>query len=354
MNPMRELLLDIAAQLFAAAPEPAVQEAVEEGQFPGELWREIDENGLPSALLPEEEGGAGVGLADAMAVLRVAGAFALPLPLLETTLGRWFLSRSGLEVPAGPLALAVGGGPSWTLASQPRGGGAVSGPFTVAWPGSTVATVAVVLGSEGPHVARLEPAGVEEVTARNMAGEPELKVTASRAVAIQEMAPAPEGLGPGEVLLTAACARAVMLAGAMDRVLDLTLEHARGRVQFGRPIGRFQAIQQQIAVMASEVAAVGVAADEAALRLERSDGALDVAVAKARASEAAARVAKVAHQVHGAIGYTREHVLHRFTRRLWMWRDEYGDEAYWQGEVGRRALAAGGDGLWDLVVGEAK
>jgi acyl-CoA dehydrogenase len=76
-----------------------------------------------------------------------------------------------------------------------------------------------------------------------------------------------------------------------------------------------------------------------------------VAVAKARAGEAAGKVAEVVHQVHGAMGFTQEHPLHFATRRLWSWRDEFGNEAYWQERIGRLVCARGGDALWPLLVG---
>jgi acyl-CoA dehydrogenase len=127
-------------------------------------------------------------------------------------------------------------------------------------------------------------------------------------------------------------------------------------VQFGRPIGKFQAVQQQLALAAAEVAAAGAAASAAASTAER-DGftaastAFAVAAAKARAGEAAGEVARIAHQVHGAIGFTREHDLRLLTARLWAWRDEDGNEAHWQAELGATVLAAGADALWPMVTG---
>ena len=94
---------------------------------------------------------------------------------------------------------------------------------------------------------------------------------------------------------------------------------------------------------------------EAAARAADTDGVLGaelpIAMAKARASEAAGVVARIAHQVHGAIGFTREHDLRLATTRLWAWRDEDGSEAQWQAVIGAAALAAGPEGLWPLVTG---
>jgi acyl-CoA dehydrogenase len=134
------------------------------------------------------------------------------------------------------------------------------------------------------------------------------------------------------------------------------VRYAGERIQFGRPIGRFQAVQQQLALAAAEVAAASAAA-EAAARVATGDGIgaastrFAIAAAKARTSEAAGAVARIAHQVHGAIGFTREHDLRLFTTRLWAWREEDGSDAEWNTEVGAMALAAGPDELWPIVSG---
>jgi acyl-CoA dehydrogenase len=145
--------------------------------------------------------------------------------------------------------------------------------------------------------------------------------------------------------------RTAQMAGAMEAALDLATRYANDRVQFGRPIGKFQAIQQQLALLAEEVAASLVVVESAALSIAeaRPSAEFAIAAAKIRAGEAAGRVAEIAHQVHGAIGFTWEHSLHYLTRRLWSWRDEFGDEAYWAAALGRRIAATGGAGLWPLI-----
>jgi acyl-CoA dehydrogenase len=140
------------------------------------------------------------------------------------------------------------------------------------------------------------------------------------------------------------------MAGALDRVLSLAVDYATERQQFGRPIARFQAIQHQLAVLAGEAAAAGRAADAAAETLGRPDFPIQVAAAKARAGEAAGIAAEIAHQVFGAMGFTHEHILHHFTRRLWAWRDEYGRESLWQEQLGARIADGGPERLWDFIV----
>ena len=143
-----------------------------------------------------------------------------------------------------------------------------------------------------------------------------------------------------------AIARAAQLRGAMEHVLAMSVGYAHDRVQFGRPLARFQAIQHYLAEMAGEAAATGAAVDAAA----EAGTPFAFAAAKARASQAAGTVARLAHQVHGAIGYTAEHDLHIWTKRLWAWRDECGNEAHWWQVLGAEVARGGGAALWPAIV----
>jgi acyl-CoA dehydrogenase len=152
-------------------------------------------------------------------------------------------------------------------------------------------------------------------------------------------------------------ARAAQMAGALESCLVQSVRYATERKQFGRPIGSFQAIQHQLALLAGHTAAAGMAAANAFRAAERrwsrptpgADPWFEIAVAKARAGEAAGLGAGIAHQVHGAIGFTYEHALQFITRRLWSWRAEFGGEGWWQTELGRSVARAGGDALWPHV-----
>jgi acyl-CoA dehydrogenase len=129
----------------------------------------------------------------------------------------------------------------------------------------------------------------------------------------------------------------------------MTTDYANGRIQFGKPIGRYQAVQHLLAVLATQVAAAGAAADIAASSFQEASM-LAIASAKLRVGEAAGICAAIAHQVHGAMGYTEEHRLNFFTKRLWSWRDEFGSEASWGRYLGRYAIAAGAEALWPFIV----
>jgi acyl-CoA dehydrogenase len=147
-----------------------------------------------------------------------------------------------------------------------------------------------------------------------------------------------------------ALARAVQLSAALQQVLAWTVQYAGERQQFGRPLGRFQAIQMELAEMAGEVTAAAALVDAAVQAVERGESlVLAAAAAKVRAGSAVEVVARLAHQVHGAIGFTQEHKLHHLTRRCWSWRDEAGTELAWSRVLGAGLLGDDPDALWPAL-----
>ena len=159
------------------------------------------------------------------------------------------------------------------------------------------------------------------------------------------------GLGDVSDLLNAA-ATVSLMAGAMGQALALSVEHVNTRQQFGRPLGKFQAVQQSLAVMACEVRAVDAAAAAMAARLDAAgfDAAdFEIAAAKLRANRAVGIVTAIAHQVHGAIGFTQEYDLNRVTIPLMRWRGVHGNDAHWAGILGRQVAGLGGRGLWETL-----
>jgi acyl-CoA dehydrogenase len=312
------------------------------------LWATLEETGLARLTLPASAGGAGASLVESAVVLRAAGAHAARVPLVETDLlAGWLMTTAGLPVPDGPLTLGAG---DLELSRPPhRAAGTLR---RVPW-ARAAAAVAVLVG---PEVVVLGPGAFTVEDGANLAEEPRDTVVVDGPATVGALS-GPVG---DELALRAAFGRAQLLAGAAQGALAAAVGYAGTRAQFGRPIGKFQAVQQQLALAAAEVAAA-VAAATSAARVVDADGftapsaRLAVAVAKSRTSEAAGEVARIAHQVHGAIGFTREHDLRLLTTRLWAWRDEDGSEAHWNEFIGALALDAvrrtGADGLWPLITG---
>lgn len=150
------------------------------------------------------------------------------------------------------------------------------------------------------------------------------------------------------------------MSGALETMLQISTDYVQERVAFGRPLGKFQAVQQNLARLAGEVAAALTAASSSADTLARfeedpasgiteDDVFLEVASAKIRAGEAATEGPAIAHQAHGAIGFTSEYRLQRYSRALWRWRDDFGAESIWALELGEKTAAAGAEALWPAL-----
>jgi len=342
MNELRDILTSTATRLLGTeVTKESLQEA-EAGTWPAALWDALETNGLACPLVPEAQGGAGGSWEDAHVLLHAAGRHAAPVPLAETILASALLAGAGVDIPDGPLTVApVRAGEALTL-SGARLDGTVTG---VPW-GRAATRVAVTARLDGrPHLALVDPARARCTPDRNLALEPR-DTLAFDGTLVDAAVP----LDDGDVAWRlGALVRAVQMAGALEALLEQSVRYANERVQFGRPIGKFQAVQQELAVLAEHVAAAGIAAEVACRAAGRGDAAFEIAVAKVRAGDAARVGAGIAHQVHGAIGFTYEHALHFSTRRLWAWRAEFGGETHWAAVLGRAALARGADALWPDV-----
>ena len=347
MSDIRDDLLKTIDRVFDTHCQKPVRESADLGEWPAGLWKALDEIGLTSAALPESAGGSGLEFDDAMFALRRTAYHAAPVPLAETMLAGRMLVAAGLDVPQGALTVApVVHGDRLEIVNAKTGPALSGTAHRVPW-GNQCAQVVVVAERAGQSVIALVATdGAVHGVAKNLAGEPraELRFDAAPLIATAPLDDAQMRLTTEGALL-----RSVQMAGALERSLAYALLYANERVQFGRPIGKFQAVQHMLAVLAGHAAAASAAADAAVEASRTKPDEFSVAVAKARCGEAAGKGAEIAHQVHGAMGFTREHNLHYTTRRLWSWRDEFGNETWWQTRLGRSIAARGADGLWPML-----
>ncbi|MDE0941097.1 MAG: acyl-CoA/acyl-ACP dehydrogenase [Alphaproteobacteria bacterium] len=346
---LRTILGDQVNRLLADRISKGNLEEAEAGASQEKLWQAIEENGLPSVLIPEDKGGVGGGWDEAEVVIRAAGKYQAPVPLVESILAGWLLSLAGLDMPTGMLSIApVRPDEALSITKDGR----VSGTATrVPW-GRGVAHLAVFCRCDDAPMIALVPSEAWSVTLedRNIAAEPRDTLNFDgQALAFAAL---PDSVDPDRLFAFGALARSSQISGALESVLEQTVQYANDRTQFGQPIGKFQAVQQELARMAGEVAAAGAAVECASRAVDRggSGAGFEMAVAKIRASEAASIVAGITHQTHGAIGFTYEHSLHFATRRLWSWRAEFGSENYWAEALGRSLASHGGQALWPYLV----
>jgi len=318
--------------------------SVENGRAADTLWHTLEELGILLALVDEENGGSGLNWEDVEPTLRCCGRHGAPVPLPETLLANWVLAAGGLALPTGFVTVSTA---LYQLDANDKLHGRDS---DVAWAPLCENIVAIAERGDNKYVCLLsqkqcqvEP---QETLAREPSGAPNLVGVTPLAIA-----GAPKTICGLGLLPYLASQRSVQIGGALEELLSLCVEYANTREQFGRPIGKFQAIQHAIAELASQTAAAQVAGQYAFRQIDAGNAEHGGMIAKIRAGQAAGRGAEIAHQVFGAIGFTDEHSLHYLTRRLWQWRCEAGSEFWWSERLGQKAITAGGDGLWPSIAG---
>lgn len=346
MSEMQEFIIDATNKILKKHVTKELVDASENGEWSEHLWNVLVESGLTTVGIEEILGGTGGDATDAFAILRLAGKYAAPVPIFETIVAGWLLADYQVEAAYQPMSFVVR--PEENLTSN---------DFKlnqVPW-GRHVSQVVYIGKINGvPKLAVLPTDQVEVDHNENLAGEPldnlyfkdiQLETLTTFDVNLDEV--------HEKTMMWAALGKSAMMAGAMERILELSLFYAGERQQFGRAIGKFQAVQHHLTALAGETAAVLAALNTAIVAVQDGEISEELPLSKMKISEAAGKVASIAHQLHGAIGMTHEHQLHQFSRRLWAWRDEYGNEAFWAEKLAQDFIDSDLS-LWDLLTKEKR
>ena len=325
----------------------ACGELADTGWHP-QAWAALEEIGVTALVVPEANGGAGATYADAAVVLPALGSLAASLPIVEVgLLAGWLMTLAGSQLPTGVVTAAMAddidvqpSGDGWLLSGQvPR----------VPWARHADRVVILARLGAGWYVLDLPCAGLDIRHGANVAGEPRDSIVLSNVVVSDDQT---HRLGEADALgvefrRRGAFGRSLMMVGAAQSVYAYTVRYAGERQQFGRPLAAMPPVQQMLAQLAAETSAMTVAVEAAALALDRDPmqtWTLDAA--RIRADTAVQTVTAIGHQIHGAIGFTREHPLHRLTARLWAWREEYRNQSAWADVFGENLCQKGDLTLW--------
>jgi acyl-CoA dehydrogenase len=345
------IVAETAEKIFTDLADAQTINRDKKGEWKAPLWQALSEAGLPLAWVPEDCGGSGASLAEGFGVLSAAGRFAIAVPLAETMLAGWLLAQAKVASPEGEMTVVPASpkdkvtlNTDGTLSGRARGV-----PFAKAAKHFAV----LAGGSAGLSIALVEAAKCRIETGLNLGGDNSDAVTLDKVqpVAIK---PAPKGFDQNALMLMGGVVRSLQIAGALESMLEISVRYSNERVAFEKKISKFQAVQHNLAKLAGESAAALAAAISAADAIANATSFndevfLEAASAKIRCSEAAEKGGAIAHQVHGAIGFTIEHILHRYSLRALAWRDDFGSESYWAVELGKLVAARGADELWPLV-----
>ena len=351
MAESENIVVATAEKIFGDLADAQAINHDKKGGWKAPLWQALSEAGLPLAWVAEDCGGSGASLADGFGVIGAAGRFAIAVPLVETMLAGWLLAQAKIASPAGEMTVAPASpkdritlNADGTLSGRARGV-----PFAKA--ARHIAVLATA--ASGASIALVDTAAVRIEASLGLGGDDSDTVVFDK-VAPKMVKPAPKGMDQTALMLMGGVARSLQIAGALESMLDISVRYANERVAFEKKISKFQAVQHNLARLAGESAAALAAATSAADAICNAAGFddavfLEAVAAKVRCAEAAEKGSAIAHQVHGAIGFTIEHILHRFSLRALAWRDDFGSESYWAVELGKLVADRGADELWPLV-----
>lgn len=352
MMDVSQMIIESATKIFKENCTKELIDEAENGAWTGSLWDILAETGMILAGIPEEAGGVGGSARDAMNILRLAGKYGAPIPLADTVVGNLLLAELGEQASEEPLAIALPKAADDGFKFSRNGDALIVSGKASGVPWARFAKKLILIGKlDAADVLAIIPAEYAKLQhGHNLAGEARDTVIFEETAVSDARLISVDGSQVTEKLMySGALANTVMMAGALERALELAAQYAQERTQFGKPLHRFQAIQHLLAQLAGEAIAANTAAEAALDAFEADPLSWKIALAKIRVNEAAGNSAPIAHQVHGAIGFTYEHALHQTTRRLWSWRDEFGTEAQWGERMASRWNEANQDSVWNFI-----
>lgn len=341
MSEMKDMILEVVERMLKENVDKDLVDIVEQGNWSPEVWKLFKENGMTVVAISEENEGAGGDIEDLLNIVRLTGKYATPVPFAETTLANYLLEYSNLQVIDELATYMLSADQAYTLENGKLTGEAIH----IHWARHTKRLVTLANSIEGTHLVEIDLSQAEITPGVNLASEPRDTVKFENSTISQKSAPLSfDEIRTMTILETAF--QLALMTGAIDKINDLTVQYTKEREQFGRPIHRFQLVQQHIVNLAGETAVALAAFNNVTDALLTDNHNNEVAYARIRFEETIQAVATISHQVHAAIGTTHEHSLHQYTRRLWSWRDEGKNTAYWTDVVATHLLENNSDSLW--------
>ena len=336
MSENQEFFRETADRIFSDTVGTAEIMAATKRGIPHRMFAALSENGILSMLAPESAGGIGASLAEAMTIMRSAGEAAAPGPLLETLLANGLLGLAGQELGQGPI----------TLALLPDGLADETAPslHVAPWASHVDAILMVAPSQDGSRIAMIPTSQLRITHGTDAADEPSDLFGYEADVSTNWLS---IDIPFAQILRQAAILRGGQMLGAMEWAFRRSVDYAMERKQFGKEIGKFQVVQQMLAELADHVLAATMLLEAAAE--EGSD--MMTAAARSRLADASDCTISVAHQVHGAIGFSLEYSLNHRTRRLMAWRDTYGSVPFWRRSVGLALVGHDRETLWHGLTG---
>ncbi len=342
MSEIKDMIIEVVDKIFKDNVEKETVDLLEEGKWAEDLWVLLAENEMLNFVLLEEHGGVGGDLDCVLNVYKLVGKYAVPIPFIEHTLANLTLETSGLTPITEKATLVIDEEQLLEFNDEK-----VSGVLhNVPWARHMEHVVTVAKQQENYFIVQLPIKNVAITLQINLAAEPRDFIIFDNVPVVQKIIVPKELIKSLKKIITAAII--AKMTGALEKAKELTVQYSKEREQFGRPIHRFQLVQQHIAILAGETAITNTSVDNMISALAEGREENEVALARLRIEESSRIVVTSAHQVHAAIGVTHEHSLHHYTRRLWSWREEGYTSYYWKKKLAQALLQSDND-LWEFI-----
>lgn len=344
MNTQMNIGAMLNEQLSKLLAEEVTAQSVlnaEKGIFPSYLWTTLSELGLFDLMLPEKKGGAELTWQDVLPVIKSFGEFAVPLPVIEMILAKMLLAETDIELSVAPIAII----------QQPimlKGNDLEEHiDVIVKYPEQCRFAIGIAELQGDARLVVFDLDGLDGLALTSYSREPVARKRVTSAQ-IHSISTLPQSWTILRLKAHLAIMTTALMSGACDRITAITLDYANTRAQFGRPISKFQVIQHYLAQLSSEAAACFASGIYASRLADNNNPIHGAMVGKTRAGDSASQVSQLAHQIFAAIGFTEEHELHNFTRRLWHWRAEYGSSDWWAEQLGSKVFNSG-QSVWETL-----
>ncbi|WP_397539346.1 acyl-CoA dehydrogenase family protein [Rummeliibacillus pycnus] len=345
MSEIKDMLIDVVEKIFKDHVQKETVDLVEEGKWAENVWSILNENGMLGIAISEDAGGADGDLEDLLNIYRLVGKYAVPIPFVEYTFANFLLELVKLPVTDRKVTYTVNTNEKLVF----TGDQTVRGTLTnVPWARHADELVAIAKGEEGEYLVKVALADTILEQNINLSCEPRDTIILENVKVLHKsvVALTPEQLQT--IMHVETATKVALMAGIIEKINDLTVQYTKEREQFGRPIHRFQLVQQHLALLAGETVIIRSAVDNMIAALVENRHQNEVILTRIRIDEATKTVSTSAHQVHGAIGVTHEHNLHQYTRRLWSYRDEGVPQSEWS-EILAKELLQSDESLWESL-----
>lgn len=320
-----------------------------------EIAEAIAALGLHQGLIPEGLGGAGMSLIDLASIGTLTGKYNTNIPIIETAVANWLLSSSGIQVSRPWLTF----GPTCTAAQLSFDGQFVSGHVHgVPLPVESTGMVMLSDLNGVNYTVLVDRTSVDIVPAETLNDGPIVDIYFSRSPCVA-FGPTPANLATTAPMLIGSTIYSLKVIGALREIMQLTLQYIQEREAFGRHLSQFQVVQHEAVRLAEEVTIADSTTTSAVdalstwmdgnLAFDSVELLLEICAAKVRVSDAAMTVCSIAHQLHGAIGFTHEFKLSHLTLSALSWIEAYGTPEGLARSLGKRIIEHGPNQLWPLL-----